>query len=83
MKLLKLENLKLTFLNQIKARLLKMLKLELLKFELLEKTQRLTLKFLLLMKLKTRLLTLPLPNLPSPKKIPPRRDAGGAARRYD
>ena len=60
-----------------------MLKQELMKFELLGKTQRLPCKLFLLMKLKLLLLTLSLSNLPSPKKIPPRRDGGGVARRHD
>jgi hypothetical protein len=60
-----------------------MLKPELLKFELLEKMQRLLINLFLLTKPKLLLLTLSLLTLPSPKKIPPRRDGGSAARRHD
>ena len=82
-KLLKLERRKTPFLNQIKKGLLEMLKPELLKFELLGKTQRLHVKLFLLTKQKLLLLTLSLLTLPNPKKIPPRHDAVGAARRHD
>jgi hypothetical protein len=81
-KLLKLEKLIMPFLNQIKKRV-KILKMELRKFKLLEKTQRLPVKLLLLTKPKLLLLTLSLLTLPSQKKIPPRRDGGGVARRHD
>jgi hypothetical protein len=90
-KLMKRDKLTLPVLNQIKTRPLKMVKLGLLKSELLQKMQRLPVKLFLLtelelllrMEMKLLLLTLSLPNLPSPKKIPPRRDGGGAARRHD
>jgi hypothetical protein len=81
-KLLKLERLIMPFLNQIKKRL-RMLKLRLLEFELLGKTQRLPVKLFLLTKPKLLLLTLTLLTLPNPKKIPPRHDGGGVARRHD
>jgi hypothetical protein len=60
-----------------------MLKPELMKVEMLGKTQRIPVKLFLLTKLKLLLLTLTLPKLPNPKKIPPRRDGGGVARRHD
>jgi hypothetical protein len=81
--LLKNQKRKTPFLNQIKKGLLEMLKPELLKFELLGKTQRLHVKLFLLTKQKLLLLTLSLLTLPNPKKIPPRHDAVGAARRHD
>jgi len=82
LELLKLERLIMPFLNQIKKRL-RMLKLRLLEFQLVQKMQRLPVKLFLLTKPKLLLLTLSLLTLPNPKKIPPRRDWGGVARRHD
>jgi hypothetical protein len=67
--------------NQIKTRLVKIPKLEMLKVKLLTNIRPL-LKLFLLLKLKLLVLTLLLTTLQI-TKMPPRRDAGGAARRHD
>ena len=79
--LLKLKKPKLPFKNQIKIQLLEKPKTELLKLERLVKPQRLHEKLFMLLKLELLLLKLPKPLLIQKKT--PRRDAVGAARRFD